>query len=306
MLESWNSVSRADVVAAVGNAHRVRRPEGVGGRAPRDPARPPSAQSSVPPSRRSAPRRNATVGPQTPPREPPAPSREREPARAKFRSAEKARNRYERDEVKRFTRRARRRRTGWFLALCSCLPWAAWSRSPCSHRCSPCAPSLWTAPPGSAPATLEKAVDGQLGTPLALLSYGQITHDLAPYHLIRSYVTEIVPPGTLVIHVVERTPVGVIQGGFLRSGRPGGGDHRISKMRPAGYPLIQLGDGRLTAPASLDGAGTYRSAVAVLAKVDTITAQTHDDVTLTLTGPSSAWCGGARPIRMRRRGCLPN
>jgi cell division protein FtsQ len=133
---------------------------------------------------------------------------------------------------------------------------------------------------------LQKAVDGQLGTPLALLSYREITKDLAPFTLIRSYATEIIPPGTLLIHVVERTPIGAIQGASsFDLVDPAGVTVESSKTRPAGYPLIQLGDGRV------DGAGYASMAQVLLAlppsvltKVDTITAQTHDDVTLTLSG----------------------
>lgn len=135
-------------------------------------------------------------------------------------------------------------------------------------------------------ATLQKAVDGQLGKPLALLDYGQITRDLAPFSLIRSYVTEIVPPDTLVIHVVERTPVGAIQGANdFDLVDPAGVVVETSKTRPVGYPLIQLGSG------TIHGAGFASMTqvllalpTSVLSKVDTITAQTHDDVTLSLIG----------------------
>ncbi|MEO6533169.1 MAG: FtsQ-type POTRA domain-containing protein [Pseudolysinimonas sp.] len=135
-------------------------------------------------------------------------------------------------------------------------------------------------------ATLEKAVDGQLGTPLALLNYGQITKDLAPYSLIRSYVTEIVPPDTLVIHVVERTPIGAIQSASsFDLVDPAGVTVDSSKTRPVGYPLIQLGDGRIDGPGFASMAQVLLALpAAVLTKVDTVTAQTHDDVTLTLSG----------------------
>jgi len=135
-------------------------------------------------------------------------------------------------------------------------------------------------------ATLEKAVDAQLGTPLALLDYGRITRDLAPFSLIRSYATEIVPPDTLVIHVVERTPIGVIQGvDSFDLVDPAGVTVETSKTRPAGYPLIQLGSGRVNGPGYASMAQVLLALPpAVLTKVDTITAQTHDDVTLTLSG----------------------
>jgi len=130
------------------------------------------------------------------------------------------------------------------------------------------------------------AVEGQLGTPLALIDDARIRRELSQFTSIRSYVTELVPPGTLVIHVVERTPLGVVAS-------PTGFDVvdaagivlESSPARPAALPLLQLdADG-------LEGTGFAAMAEVlvalppeVLAQVDSITARTRDDVTLTLTG----------------------
>ena len=202
--------------------------------------------------------------------------------------AARERKRYERLEVKRFTRRARRRRTGWFLAA---LLVVAVGGLVAVAVFSPLLALRTITVDGTSrlsSGTLEKAVDGQLGTPLALLNYGEITRDLAPFSLIRSYVTEIVPPGTLVIHVVERTPVGAIQGtNSFDLVDPAGVTVESSKTRPAGYPLVQLGDGQVNGPGFASMAQVLLALPpAVLTKVDTITAQTHDDVTLTLSGSS--------------------
>jgi cell division protein FtsQ len=205
---------------------------------------------------------------------------------AEARAAAKARKRYERQEVKRFTRRARRRRTGWFVTA---LLVAGVGGLVALAVFSPLLALRTITVDGTSrldPATLEKAVDCQRGTPLALLDYGELTRDLAPFSLIRSYVTEIVPPGTLVIHVVERTPIGAVQGAdSFDLVDAAGVTIESSKVRPAGYPLIQLGDGRLSGPGFASMAQVLLALPpAVLAKVDTITAQTHDDVTLTLAG----------------------
>jgi cell division protein FtsQ len=210
----------------------------------------------------------------------------RPPEKTDARAAAKTRKRYERLEVKRFTRRARRRRTGWFVAV---LLVAAVGGLVAAAVFSPLLALRTITVDGTSrldSATIEKAVDGQLGTPLALLNYGEVTRDLAPFSLIRSYATEIVPPGTLVIHVVERTPIGAIQGAdSFDLVDPAGVTVDSSKVRPVGYPLIQLGDGRLSGPGFASMAQVLLALPpAVLAKVDTITAQTHDDVTLTLTG----------------------
>jgi cell division protein FtsQ len=202
------------------------------------------------------------------------------------RALARERRRYERHEVKRFTRRARRRRTGWFVVVLLVLfvggliGVAVFSPVLALRTITVDGTSRLSA------STLEKAVDGQLGTPLALLNYGKITHDLAPFSLIRSYATEVVPPDTLVIHVVERTPVGAIQGASAFDlVDPAGVTVESSKTRPAGYPLIQLGKGRVDGPGFASMAQVLLALPpAVLTKVDTITAQTHDDVTLTLSG----------------------
>ena len=101
---------------------------------------------------------------------------------------------------------------------------------------------------------------------------------------IRSYVTELVPPGTLVIHLVERTPLGVVVS-------PAGFDVvdaagvvlASSATRPEGLPLLQVDE------EGPDGSAFAAMAEvlvalppAVLAQVDSISARTRDDVTLAL------------------------
>lgn len=202
------------------------------------------------------------------------------------RALARQRRRYERLEVKRFTRRARRRRTGWFVAVLLVLAVgglvvvAVFSPLLALRTITVDGTSRLNA------AALEKAVDGQLGTPLALLNYDTITRDLASFRLIRSYSTEVVPPDTLMIHIVERTPIGAIQGAdSFDLVDPAGVTVESSKTRPSGYPLIQLGDGKLDGPGFASMAQVLLALPpAVLTKVDTITAQTHDDVTLSLSG----------------------
>ena len=62
-------------------------------------------------------------------------------------------------------------------------------------------------------ATVQDALSGQLGTPLALLNDGKIRSELSSIILIRSYVTEVVPPNTLVVRIVERKAIGVLKVG---------------------------------------------------------------------------------------------
>ncbi len=282
----------------------MKRPEGFDGRSQRG-----SDRGAEPPKQ---PRPKPVAGqgrakpdpPRRPPREPRAP-REKVPqparsrtARADFSSAERRRKREERAEVRRFTRRARRRRLGWLGALgvivvLVLLVFGA--------VFSPILALRHVVVDGTQrldAATLASAVNGQLGVPLALLDEDRIRGELAEFSLIRSYVTELVPPGTLLIHIVERAPIGVISSpaGFLLTD-PAGVTIDTTVTRPEGYPQIELAPGE-----DVSGAG-YRSMAevllalppGVLAQVDTIAARTRDDVTLTLTGSAQrvAWGSAA-------------
>jgi cell division protein FtsQ len=136
-------------------------------------------------------------------------------------------------------------------------------------------------------AQLEDAVDGQLGTPLALLDEGRIREELGEFTLIRSYVTELVPPDTLLIHIVERSPIGVVSAadGF-RLVDPAGVTIDTTVTAPEAYPVIELADGDdVSGPAFRSMAEVLLALPpAVLAQVTAIGAQTKDDVTLTLAG----------------------
>jgi cell division protein FtsQ len=209
-----------------------------------------------------------------------------------------------RAEVKRFTRRARRRRIGWLIGFAVIGVVIALIAAAVF---SPILALREIRVDGTTrldPAVIQEAVSGQLGTPLALLDDARIRTELAQFTGIRSYVTELVPPGTLVIHVVERTPLGVVA-------TPAGFDVvdaagvvlESAPSRPAALPLLQIdGDGP-------DGAGFAAMAEVlvalppeVLAQVDSITARTRDDVTLALAGSDQrvAWGSAADSDRKAR------
>lgn len=142
---------------------------------------------------------------------------------------------------------------------------------------------------------VQSALSGHLGTPLPLIDANQVKSDLSQFTLIQSFVAESRPPGTLVVRIVERQPVGAIA---VEDGADAGFELvdaagvviQSSPERPEGYPVIDAGD-------STTSAG-FRSAAAVVAalpdsirtQLDTVTAATKDDVTLTLTsGANVVW-----------------
>ncbi|GAB3606670.1 hypothetical protein GCM10027413_20790 [Conyzicola nivalis] len=219
------------------------------------------------------------------PKQPTAATTERE-ARRELARAARARRRFERGEVKRFTRRSRSRRRVWIslagvaAVLIGVLAVAVYS---------PLLALRTVSVDGTARVNAQEvvdAVDSQLGTPLALIDYGDITEKLADFPLIRSYVTEMVPPDTLVIHIVERAPVAaVVNGPEFDLLDPAGVVVQSSTTRPDGVPIISIGDQGVESAA-------FASVIEVLLalppellpQVDTISATTKDNVTFSLRG----------------------
>ena len=222
----------------------------------------------------------------------PKPTKERSPdesladARRRLKRAERRRRRFERGEVRRFTRRSRSRRTivltasGLVVALLAVLAVAVYSPLLALKTISVQGSSRVDA------AQVVDAVDGQLGTPLALLDYGQFTRQLAEFPLIRSYVTEMVPPHTLIIHIVERAPVAAVQNGAeFDLVDPAGIVVQSTPERPDGVPLIDIGGQEPDSEAFTSVVAVLLALpVPLLAQVDSITASTQDDVTFVLRG----------------------
>jgi cell division protein FtsQ len=208
-------------------------------------------------------------------------------ARAELKRAARDRRRYERTEVRRFTRRTRTRRAVWLAVLAVMVTLVALVGVAVYSPILSLKTIRIEGASRVSSGAIRTAVDSQLGTPLALIDFGQITNDLAKFPLIRSYVTETVPPNTLVIHIVERVPIGVIAsaaGGFTVVDAAGV-TISTSDTRPPELPLIDVGT-------STTKGSAFKAAVqvllalpaSVLSKVDQVAAHTIDDVTLVLTG----------------------
>lgn len=207
-------------------------------------------------------------------------------AAAEVRAAARRRRRAERAEMRRFTRRSRHRRAAWLTAagiavvLVGLVAVAVFSpllalttiRVEGTQRLDA--------------EQLEQAVDGQLGTPLALLDEGRITDDLSEFRLIQSYATELEPPGTLVIHVVERTPIGAVRvDGGVELVDPAGIVVDTLDRRPRGVPLVRVETGGIGGPAYTAVAEVLLAMPQdLMGRIDVITATTPDDVSFELRG----------------------
>lgn len=267
-------------------------------------AQPPRAQK---PPRQAAPKAAPTSAPTAAPR--PSPSRQPRPdaaAKADLRRAARERRKFERAEVRRFTRRARNRRVaiaavgGTILTLALLVVTAVYS---------PILALRTISVEGAAridPAEIVAATGDQVGTPLALLDYDRLTTELSAFPLIRSYVTEVVPPDGLIIHITERQPVGTLQSasGFDLVD-PAGIVLQQSPQRLPGVPLIDLAGANATSP-------SFAAVVEVLlalppellAQVDSIRASSKDDVTFVLAGVGQAVHWGSADESVKKAALL--
>ena len=215
-------------------------------------------------------------------------------ARAGLRAATRARKRYERDEVRRFTQRSRRRRTNWIISLGAI---AALAVGVAATAYSPIMALRTIEVVGSdrvPAAEIVAAIDGQLGIPLPLIDADEVKTQLSEFMLIQSFVTESRPPGTLVVRIVEREPVGSLATatGFDLVDAAGVIIEQ-SPERPAGYPLIDADRGTRSPGFAAVAAVTAALPDSIRSQLDTIGAQTTDDVTLTLIGGARVVWGSA-------------
>jgi cell division protein FtsQ len=266
----------------------MKRPQGFdaprAGSAPQTPTPPQKPVRQKRPARLKPPEPAATA---PEPAEEPGPSEKlpRRPGRQVAKAA-RERRRFEKSEIRRFTRRSRHRRLTWIVTgsvlvvLAAMVAVAVYSPLLALRTIQVDGASRVKA------SEVHSAVDGQLGTPLALVDYGTIKRELSAFPLIRSFVTETVPPDTLIIHIVERAPVGSVasSSGFDLVD-PAGVVIQSASERPKGVPLIDIGGKPASSPA-------FKAVVEVLLalptpiarKVQSVTAQTKDDVTLVLAG----------------------
>ena len=126
------------------------------------------------------------------------------------------------------------------------------------------------------------AVSEQIGRPLATLDFDDVTSKLGTVPQIESFATELRPPHTLVIRIVERVAIGSIR---LASGHDivdaAGVVIGFSEAEPVGIPLILVSE--VDSPSFDAIVNTLRALPAELrADVKSITAETRDSVSFLL------------------------
>jgi cell division protein FtsQ len=265
----------------------VKRPEGFDSspNAPRGESqrsgRPQSSRPQTQPTskKQQPPKRPATIRQvDAPSRRTTTPTRSEEP-----KPPRRVQRRAQRAEARRFTRGSRRRRVAWLsvlgvLALLVAVLLVAIFSPILALR------TIEVDGVSAIPAsTVQKALASQLGTPLALLNDEAIRAKLSRIILIRSYVTEIVPPNTLVVRIVEREAIGVIPDGAGYDQVDPAGVVLRKSATPAGLPVIDIGR---SGASSAGFAAAVKVLLAmpsgVLSQVKSISATTLDNVSLTL------------------------
>lgn len=217
-------------------------------------------------------------------------------------AAARARRRALRREVRRFTARQRRRRRIWIASVAAVAALvlgsvaAAYSPLFSVERISVVGTSSLDV------AAVQTALAPQLGTPLPLIDESEIKAALVGFPLVESYALEARPPHELVVRIVERTPVGVVQGdaGFTLVDAAGVA-LSTTPQAPEGYPVIEV-DGGLSSPAFVAAGQVFRSLPESLrAQVVTVAATTANDVTLTLADGRVVVWGGVDEAAQKTR-----
>jgi cell division protein FtsQ len=217
-------------------------------------------------------------------------------ARIHARSAARARRRVEADELRRFTRRSRRRRAVVLGAVAAVVLVIG---VPLLLAVSPAFAVRHLRIQGgdaAVTAAVRGRLAGDLGTPIALVDLSAVRSAIAAVPQVQSYAVASLPPDTLQISLVQRTPVAVVgAAGDYRLVDAAGVVLATTATRPAGYPLVHVtATGAAAAPAFTAAAAVVKALPpALLAKVDSVTASGPDAVVLTLTGTQQVAWGSA-------------
>lgn len=272
-------------------ARSMVEPAAEPGREPTSPARP-ETPPRVPDAARAptVPAAVSTAGATATPIDAPAPAAEPDaPTRVRdVWRATRARRKALRSEVRRFTVRARRRRLGRLLAAVSML---ALVITTLVVAYSPLFAVEKVVIEGAVrldAASLEAAVSDQIGRPLPRVDESEIKAALVKFPMVESYQVEARPPHELLVRIVERTPIGVLQGPAGYSLVDAAGVVLdTTPERPAGAPLLEIAGG--TGSAAFESAGLVMRALpdSIRGQVTGVSATTRDDVTL-LLGDSRA------------------
>jgi len=153
------------------------------------------------------------------------------------------------------------------------------------------------------PSEIAQALNPLQGEPLARVSTERVGAALAPITLIQAFETRIEPPGTLVVTILERKPIGVVSSSASYTVIDAAGVELWNEsVVPQGLPLILVA----AVPESPSFISISRVLLALppdlLVQVEGVTATTLDDVRFTIRGASHevVW-GSSDRVREKAR-----
>jgi cell division protein FtsQ len=149
-------------------------------------------------------------------------------------------------------------------------------------------------------------LSGLMGTPLAQVGPSDVADMLAAVPLVRSVETRVDLPNTLVVSVVERTPLGVVQ-------TPTGFDVVdqaavilwSESVKPATLPVILVAPDRQSAPFRAIVRALEVLPPSVLARVDAVTANSQDTVRFSLQDSNHIVLWGSAELSEAKARALP-
>lgn len=207
-------------------------------------------------------------------------------AKRELKDAVRARKAYERDEQRRFTAHLRRRRITIFVSIGAVVGLAVFVGVGVFSPLMSVRTITISGTHLVSATTIQQELASQLGRPLPLVDTGLIRATLAKQPLIKSYSLQSIPPDTLIVNVVERSPIAYLKtphGYSLVD--PAGVSIEVTPTRAQSYPLINVAGGSATAQ-GFPGAVSVLNAlpVSVRSQVTEVQAESTDNVVLTLRG----------------------
>ena len=202
-------------------------------------------------------------------------------------AATAARVRAEKQELNSFTHASRLRKRRWALSLGSV---GALLGGVVLLTLSP-ALSLQTVVIEGAerlePGDIAEALNPLQGEPLARVSTERVGAALAPITLIQAFETRIVPPGTLVVTISERKPIGAVSSNSTYTVVDAAGvELWDTPAPPSGLPLILVA-ADAESPSFISISRVLLALPEeLLTQVEGVTATTLDDVRFTIRGAS--------------------
>jgi len=221
----------------------------------------------------------------------------------RVRAATQQRVSAEKAEFRRFTEATRRRRITWAVSLGSV---GALVLSVVVLTLSPALSFREVRVEGGDRVTssaVAEALGGLYGEPLARVSDERVQEALQPLTLIQAFETRIEPPGTLVVTIVERKPLGAVSSrGVFDVVDAAGVVLWEEPALPTDLPRILVGADSSSPSFSAISRVLLALPPELLVQVEGITATTLDDVRFTIRGSSHevVWGSSERSVEKAR------